>query len=658
MLNMVYGATGTRFWAAVVCTWLMLSFVGTLQAQSPNPSPLEKQAERPEEGSQPASQMGVTTGGARPAVTDAQHRPITAGGFVATGPVIFQDIAKSAGLTTWTHHMGSPEKNFILETVGSGVALLDYDNDGWLDIYLVNGSTVDAETGKTKPPHAALFHNNHDGTFTDVTAKAGVGNDRWGFGAVVGDYDNDGWPDIYVSNYGKNRLYHNNHDGTFTDVAEKAGVTVGAWSTGATWGDYDGDGLLDLFVPGYVHIDQLAESKGSSALAFCEFRGIKVMCGPHGLRGEPDHLFRNNGDGTFTDVSEHAGVADTSHYYGLSSLFIDVNGDGKPDLLVADDSTPNYLYLNRGDGTFEDASFASGYALNESGRETATMGIAEGDLTHNGRIDLYNTTFSDDYNPLYRNDGDGNFTDISYQAGIAEITYPFLGWGTAFFDYDNDGWLDLMVVNGHVYPQVDAQNWGTTWAQRPLLFHNDKGKLTLVPAVEGTGLAKLATARGLAFGDLFNDGHIDAVVNNMDGTPSLFRNVVNNGNHWIAFRMVGAPALVPGKPGSPRDAVGATVWVTANGFRQRMDVVAGGSFASSSDQRPHFGLGSATAIDKLEVRWPSGRTETFPAPAKVDAFYTLTEGNGTSVGRSASNRAIVGASTRPATNSASTPRPR
>ena len=561
---------------------------------------------------------------------DAQHRPITAGGFVTSGPVIFKDIAGSAGLTSWTHHMGSPEKKSILETIGSGVALLDYDNDGWLDIYLVNGSTVDAQTGKATPPHAALFHNNHDGTFTDVTAKAGVGNDRWGFGAVVGDFDNDGWPDIYVSNYGNNRLYHNNHDGTFTDVAEKAGVTLGGWSTGATWGDYDGDGLLDLFVPGYVHVDQSTDSTQDPILAFCQFRGVKVMCGPRGLRGEADHLFHNNGDGTFSDVSQQAGVSDPNHYYGLASLFVDVNGDGRPDLLVADDSTPNYLYLNKGDGTFEDASFASGYALNESGRETASMGIAVGDPTHDGFVDIYNTTFSDDYNPLYRNDGDANFTDVSYQEGIAEVTIPFLGWGTGFFDYDNDGWLDLFVANGHVYPQADQQSWGTTWAQRPLLFHNDKGKLTLVPAVEGTGLSKVACARGVAFGDLFNDGHIDVVVNNMDGTPSLFRNVVHNGNHWIAFRLVGSGAPGPGKRGSPRDGVGATVWLTANGFRQRADVLAGGSFASSSDQRPHFGLGSATTVEKLEVRWPSGRVETFPPPAKVDMFYTLTEGTGQS----------------------------
>src|SRR6202041_2362662 len=366
-----------------------------------------------------------------------------------------------------------------------------------------------------------------DGTFTDVAANAHVTNDRWGIGVAIADYDNDGWPDIYVSNFGKNRLYHNNHDGTFTDVAEKAGVTLGNWSTGATWGDYDGDGRLDLFVPGYVHYDlanQPGQGNSTAPSSSCQFRGVKVMCGPRGLHGEPDHLFHNNGDGTFTDLSEHAGVADTNRYYGLASLFVDVNGDGRPDLLVADDSTPNYLYLNKGDGTFEDASFASGYALNESGRETASMGIAVGDYTHNGLLDLYNTTFSDDYNPLYRNDGDANFTDIAYEAGIAEITIPFLGWGTSFFDYDNDGWLDLFVVTAHVYPAVDAQSWGTTWAQRPLLFHNQNGKLTLVPAVEGTVLAKVAVSRGMAYGDLFNDGRIDVVVNNLDSTPSLFRN--------------------------------------------------------------------------------------------------------------------------------------
>src|SRR6185437_6719223 len=338
---------------------------------------------------------GIASGVAAAPVYDAQKRPITAGGFVDKGPVIFEDVTRQAGLSNWRHKMGSPEKNFIVETNGSGVCLIDYDHDGWLDIYLVNGSTFDALDGKEDPPHAALFHNNHDGTFTDVSAQAGVANDRWGYGCSVADYDNDGWPDLFVGNYGKNRLYHNNHNGTFTDVAEKAGVQLGNWSTGATWGDYDGDGRLDLFVPGYVHFDRdHLPSGGENGLSdtFCTFRGVAVNCGPRGLKGEPDHLFHNNGDGTFADVSNKAGVADKPGYYGLSSLFVDINNDGKPDLLVADDSTPNYLYLNKGDGTFEDVSYSSGYALNEAGRETASMGIAAGDYANNGMVDVFNTT--------------------------------------------------------------------------------------------------------------------------------------------------------------------------------------------------------------------------------------------------------------------------
>jgi enediyne biosynthesis protein E4 len=284
--------------------------------------------------------------------------------------------------------------------------------------------------------------------------------------------------------------------------------------------------------------------------------------------------------------------------------------------------------LNRGDGTFEDASFASGYALNKNGQETALMGIAAGDLFHNGLIDLFNTTFSDDYKVLYRNDGEGNFMDVSYQLKIAEPTIPFLGWGASFFDYDNDGWLDLFFVNGHVYPQVDAQDWGTTWKQRALLFHNNTGKLELVPPVQGTGLAKLACARGLAYGDLFNDGKVDAVVNNMDGTPSLFRNVFPDKNHWIGLKLVGGPR-------SPRDAVGTTVYLTANGFRQRGDVVSGGSYASSSDQRLHFGLGLATKISDIEVHWPSGLTERIATPG-LDGIFTIVEGHGSAIARNPS----------------------
>ena len=570
----------------------------------------------------PQAQGGVSTGGAHAAVLDGEKRPITAGGFVDSGPIVFQDVSEKAGLTRWRHVMGTPETKFILETVGSGVALLDYDNDGWLDIYLVNGSTYDALSGKTSPPHAALFHNNHDGTFTDVAQQAGVTNDRWGFGVALGDYDNDGWPDLYVTNFGKNRLYHNNHDGTFTDVAEKAGVTLGNWSTGATFGDVDGDGRLDLFVAGYVHYDiEQPPIPGSSVVAFsaCEFRGLKVMCGPRGLKGEPDHLFRNNGDGTFTDVSKKAGVDDANAYYGLSAVFVDLNNDGKLDLAVANDSTPNYLYVNHGDGTFEDASYASGYALNENGRETASMGIAVGDYLNNGLLDLYNTVFSDDYNPLYRNDGGGNFTEVSYQAGIAEPTIPFLGWGTGFLDFDNDGWKDLLAANGHVYPGVDQSDWGTTFAERPLLFRNlHNGKFELVPPVKGTGLAALLTARGAAFGDLFNDGKIDVVINQLNNTPVLLRNVSADHNHWVGLKLVGGAK-------SPRDAVGAAVYLKAGGIRQRADVISGGSYASSNDFRLHFGLGASSRIDGVEIHWPNGRVQLLDLPA-VDCFFTITEG--------------------------------
>jgi hypothetical protein len=572
-------------------------------------------------------QTGSATGGTFAPVLDSEKRPITAGGFVKTGPIVYQDISKQSGLTTWQHKMGTPQKNYIIETTGSGVALLDYDRDGWVDIYLVNGSTYEAENGKAEAPHAALFHNNHDGTFTDVATKAGVTNGRWGFGVAVGDYDNDGWPDLYVSNFGKNRLYHNNHDGTFTDVGEQAGVTLGNWSNGASFGDYDGDGKLDLFVPGYVHYDfknPPPSGGGDAAHSFCQYRGATVMCGPRGLPGEPDHLFHNNGDGTFTDVSEKAGVSDKRHYYGFSSTFVDVNNDGKVDLIVANDSTPNYLYINKGDGTFQDASFYSGFALNQEARETASMGLAVGDYLNNGRVDLYTTTFSDDYKTLFRNEGGGNFSEITEQMGIAQITYPFLSWGTEFIDYDNDGWKDIMSVSGHVYPVVDKHHydWGMTFAERPLLFHNlDKGKrFELVPAVEGTGLADVIPGRGAAFGDLFNDGKIDVVVNCIDHTPVLLRNVNPDKNHWVGIALIGGPK-------SPRDAVGASVYVTAGGIRQRGDVMSGGSYESSNDQRLHFGLGQATAVEAVEVHWPSGLVEKVNLPS-ADRFFTIEEGKG------------------------------
>jgi hypothetical protein len=598
-----------RFAAACVAAHLFTSL--SLAQTAPVP------AQQPPAG-------GSSTAGVHAAVHDTENRPITAGGFVDSGPVIFQDVSQQAGLTTWTHVMGTPEKQFIIETNGSGVGLIDYDNDGWLDIYIVSGSTYDAMQGKAAAPHAALFHNNHDGTFTDVAEKAGVTNDRWGFGVTIGDYDNDGWPDIFVGNFGKNRLYHNNHDGTFTDVAEKAGVTLGNWSTGATFGDYDGDGHLDLFVPGYIHYDMSNPPvPGSRAVAFagCQFRGVPTMCGPRGLRGEHDHLFHNNGDGTFTDVSEKAGVSDPNAYYGFTSIFADLNNDGKVDLLVADDSTPNYLYINKGNGTFEDDSYASGFALNQDGREIAAMGVGVGDYQNNGLLDIITTDFSDDYKVLYHNDGDANFTDVSYHAGIAQAGIPFLGWGVGFLDYDNDGWKDIMMINGHVYPQVDKYDWGTTFAERPLLYHNVKGqKFEYVAPVKGTGIAEVFAGRGAAFGDLFNDGKIDVVINVMDHHPVLLRDVSDDHHHWVELKLVGGPK-------GPRDAVGAVVYLNANGMRQRGDVLSGGSYLSSNDQRVHFGLGDAASVDGVEIHWPGGVVEKLSLPS-VDRIFTVEQGKG------------------------------
>lgn len=574
----------------------------------------------------------MATAGPQKAEFDSQHRPITMGGLVKTGPVVFMNVAEQAGLTRWHNVTGTAQKHIIVEAKGSGVALLDYDNDGWLDIYMVNGSTFDAQTGKTTPPHAALFHNNHDGTFTDVAEKAGVTNDRWGLGVAVGDYDNDGWPDLYVTNLGTNRLYHNNHDGTFTDVAVKAGVALDSGNpeivgdhTGATFGDYDGDGQLDLFVAGYIRFDfqhpPVAGSKAAGS-GLCQYRGVDVMCGPRGLQGEHDHLFHNNGDGTFTDVSEKAGVSDTQGLYGLGALFVDVNNDGRPDLLVANDSTPNYLYINKGDGTFDDQSYFSGFALNGDGREVSNMGIAAGDYENNGHLDLVSTTFSDDYDVVFLNDGTGNFSDVSYRSGIASPTVPFVGFGDGFLDYDNDGWKDLLIVNGHVYPQVDQNpDWGMSYAQRPLLFHNLRnGKFELAPAVEGTGLAALAVGRGAAFGDLFNDGKIDVVINNLDGSPLLLRNVNPDHHHWIELKLTGN-----GK--TPRDAVGTTVYLTAGGLRQREDVLSGGSYLSSNDMRVHFGLGDTASVDEVEIRWAGGPVEKLKIPA-VDRIYSVEEGKG------------------------------
>lgn len=568
---------------------------------------------------------GASTGGVYAARRDAQGRPITAGGFVDNAPVVFVDDTAKSGIGGFVVKTSLGKKRYILETTSGGVAIFDFDNDGWLDIFLVNGSTLGALAGKEPSPKAALFRNRRDGSFEDVTAKAGVANERYGMGAAAADFDNDGWTDLYVTNFGKSRLYRNRGDGTFEDVAGRAGVTFDSWATGATFGDYDRDGLLDLFVAGYVRFDlEHPPESGPNGLGFnfCNYRGVPVMCGPRGLKGEGDRLYRNRGDGTFEDATTKAGVGDPGGAYGFGCAFFDADNDGDLDLAVANDSVANFLYLNRGDGTFEDVSLASGFALSENGREQACMGLGVGDYDNDGRDDLYVTNFSDDSNTLYHNDGGANFTDVTFQAGHGEPTIPFLGWGAGFFDFDNDGLKDVFVANGHVYPEVDANDWGMTWAERPLLFRNKDGKrFDLVPAATGSGLAVLRSARGAAWGDLDNDGRVDVVISAIDGPAALLRNRAGTSAHWLSVKLVG------GK-GSPRDATGAVVTCTTGAVRQRGLALSGGSYMSQSDVRVHFGLGKAARVDRLEVRWPSGKVETFAVPA-IDRIITLTEGKGT-----------------------------
>jgi hypothetical protein len=566
---------------------------------------------------------GVSTG--TPATYTSKR---TVGITDPNGPRVFEDVTDKTALANFRHRSGGAAKDYIFETPSGGVAIFDYDGDGRPDIYLINGSTIDAMNGKEKPPRAALYRNLGDWKFEDVTEKAGVANERWGFGVAVGDYDNDGRPDMYVSNFGVSRLYHNEGNGTFIDVAEKLGVARKGWSTGATWGDYDGDGRLDLFVPGYVDIDLAHLPPNPSEAAkqgqnFCQFRGVPVMCGPRGLPGEGDTLYHQKPDGTFEDVSAKAGVDDPQKYYGFSSAFVHVNEDALLDLIVVNDSTPKQLYINKGNGTFEETGYPSGVALNENGREQAGMGLAVGDYDNDGRVDFHITNFSDDSNVLYHNDGEGNFTDVTFQVGLGEVTIPFLGWGTSFVDFDNDGWLDLFVVNGHVYPAADAYQWGTSYAQQPLLFRNLSGKFQRVGAAPNTALAYAWPGRGLATGDLDGDGRVDLVINNLDAKPTVLRNVTTPVGHWLDVKLIGEVAKK-----SPRDAIGAIAWLTTDKLRQRRDVISGAGFCSQNEMTLHFGLGTETRVSKLEIKWPHGDVETIAVPA-IDRTVTITQGKGT-----------------------------
>jgi hypothetical protein len=567
---------------------------------------------------------GVSTGEAK---TYTSKR--TVGIVDPNAPKIFEDLSEKTALKNFQCISGGKEKNYLIETTACTVAVFDYDNDGKPDIYFLNGSTIDAELGKEKPARSALFRNLGNWKFEDVTEKAGLANERWGMGVAVGDYNNDGFADLFVGNYGVSRLYKNNGDGTFTDVAEKVGLAIKGWHTGATFGDYDRDGRLDLFVPAYVDLDlkNLPPSPadvGKNNIRnqnFCQFRGQPVMCGPRGLKGAKDKLFHQKSDGTFEEHGDKIGVRDEGNLYGFSSVFVDVNDDRWLDLLVVNDSTPKQLYLNKGNGTFEEIGYQSGVALNENGRDQAGMGLAVGDYNNDGRVDFHITNFSDDSNTLYRNDGEANFTDVTFQAGLGEPTIPFLGWGTSFLDFDNDGWKDIIVANGHVYPAVDNFPWGTSYAQQLLLFKNVKAdkqiRFERVGAAPNSGLAIAVPARGLAIADFDNDGREDAVVANSGTAPTLLRNVAESKNNWLSIKLVGDVSKK-----TPKDAIGSTVFVTAGNLSQRFDLTGGAGYASQNEQIINIGLGEKKKITNLEIVWANGQREKFQID-KINTQITL-----------------------------------
>ena len=509
---------------------------------------------------------------------------------------LFRDVTSEAGIT-FVHH-SAPEKKYIVESMSGGVALFDYDGDGRLDVYLVDSLTVDTAGDPTKA-RSALYRNLGGARFEDVSEKAGVAHPGWGMGACTADFDGDGRQDLYVTALGDNRLYRNSGDGTFKDVAREAGVTVGGWSAGCGFADYDRDGDLDLFVSRYVKIDlkNLPEfGKGKT----CEYRGVAVQCGPRGLPGETDVLLRNDGKGRFTDVSVAAGVSDPKGYFGLGVAWMDFDGDGWLDLFVANDSTPNSMYVNQKDGTFKEAAFPLGVAVSEDGAEQGCMGVAVSDYDHSGRFSLFVTNFSDEYNALYHNEGT-HFTDLSFRSKTAPSSLPYVGWGTAFFDYDNDGWEDIIVANGHVYPQLDKARLGASapYRQRRLLYRNKRdGTFEEVAAQFGDVLTSERVSRGLAQGDLDDDGRVDIVINDLDGPPHVLLNTLAETGHWLRVRLRGrAPNT---------DAIGATVVVRTAGAVQRRLVRSGTSYISQDDMRPHFGLGAAAKADSIEVTWPDG----------------------------------------------------
>ncbi len=536
-------------------------------------------------------------------------------------PVQFIDVAEKAGLNVANVWGGVDKKRVIIETKGSGIAFFDYDNDGWLDIYLTNGNRLDAHWASGKEPTTHLFKNNRDGTFTDVTEKSGLGRSGWQTGVCVGDYDNDGWDDIFCTFWGRNILFHNNGNGTFTDVTQQAGLHQehGRWGTGCTFFDYDRDGHLDLFVCNFVKLDPDKPLTVDQA-SFCQWKGVPTMCGPRGLPGDTNILYHNNGDGTFTDVSEKAGILKPGPRYSITSVSYDFDNDGWPDIYVAVDSEPSIMFKNNHDGTFTDVAVMAGCAYNDDGHEQAGMGLGVADYDCDGWFDIFKTNFADDTCNLYHNNGDGTFSDLSFDSGVG-INNSYVAWGCGFIDYDNDGWSDIVQVNGHVYPEIDHYNFGETFKNPRLVYKNlGNGHFKDVSATMGPGITAKYSSRGAAFGDFDNDGGMDMLILNMNELPSLLKNVGGNKGNWIKIKLVGTKCN--------RTAIGARVRVITGKHIQMDEVSSGTSVMSQNDLRLHFGLGTAETVDLIEVKWPTTQKLERFTQVKANQIIKIREGEG------------------------------